>query len=385
MAVITDQTLLHFSLITSVGPAVIEKLVQNLTFEQIDSVYNFKIKDFQKYCGVSEKIATILVAGLADKNILDKELNLINKYSIKWSTFIDNNYPISLKAIHLPPTIIYWRGNIEPLNDKAIAFVGSRACNNYGIEMVNRLVPPLVQDDWTIVSGGALGIDTAAHNITIKDNGKTYVIMGSGLLSPYPTGNIKLFEKIIDSNNGAVISSFSLMQPPAAINFPIRNRIISGLSKACVVVQAAEKSGALITANYALNQGKEVCVVPGAVTDILSMGCNKLIAQGANLITSASDITDLLGYTQKLKVSLINPNLTNLEKNINKTFINKTIKEKIISLCSEPVDFDELLLKIECEEKKLQSELFDLQMEEKIEQNFMGLWHILPFCSNSVE
>ncbi len=211
-------------------------------------------------------------------------------------TIFDDNYPELLKNIHLPPTILYCKGSLFlkneiDLNAHTISFVGPRDTNNYGIQAVRLLVPPVCQSGFSIISGGALGVDTAVHQSTLEVAGRTIVVIGSGLLKPYPAVNQKLFEKI-SNNNGLLISSFPLNAQAHPGNFPARNRIISGLSQAVVVVQASEKSGALITARYALEQSRTVFVVPGPITDALSLGSNKLIAQGAFVVTCPNDIMD---------------------------------------------------------------------------------------------
>ncbi len=362
MANTLDHTLLHLSLIPGIGPATIERFTQNLTLEQLSHIYSFAKADFLSGIKLPEQTIEKIIAGLAQKELLAKELELIDKHDIAWSTILSNSYPTILKSIHLAPTILYWQGELEYEKEKTIACVGSRKSNFYGNDVINYLVPELLEDNWTLVSGGALGIDTLVHKKALQQKGKTYAVLGSGLLKPYPASNSFLFKEIAASG-GAVISSFPLQQEPLAGNFPSRNRIIAGLSKACLVVQAAEKSGALITARFALEQGREVCAVPGSILDPLSKGCNQLIGQGATPIIEPGDILKALGY------------LDNKKKYEQKTIaLELTFSQKITVLCEKAKSFDELLVLLECSEQELQEELFTLQLSGIVEQNFMGHW-----------
>ena len=360
-----DHTLLHLSLIPGIGPATIERFTQNLTLEQLSHIYTFTKADCLNSIKLPDNTAEKIVAGLAQKQLLEKELELIAKHDISWATILAENYPAMLKSIHLAPTILYWQGELEPRKEKTIACVGSRKSNFYGNDVVNYILPELLEDAWTLVSGGALGIDTLVHKKALQHKGITYAVLGSGLLKPYPGSNSFLFKEIAASG-GAVISSFPLQQEPLAGNFPSRNRIIAGLSKACLVIQAAEKSGALITARFALEQGREVCAIPGSILDPLSKGCNRLIEQGATPILESGDILKALGYGQtKIRYQ-------------QKTIISEaTFSQKIITLCEKAKSFDELLVLLACTEQELHDELFSLQLMHTIEQNFMGLWQSL--------
>lgn len=366
-----DYTLLHLSLISGVGPATIERLTQNLTLEQLAQLYNFTKSDCVTLLGLSETLAEKIVTGLAHKDLLTKELELIDKYDINWATLLCTaTYPVALKTIHLAPTVLYWRGQLESSDHKTVACVGSRNSNKYGSDVIDHILPELLHDNWVTVSGGAIGIDTLVHKKTVQENGKTYAILGSGLLRPYPASNITLFKDIVASG-GAVISSFALQQEPIAGNFPSRNRIIAGLSKVCLIIQAAEKSGALITARYALEQGREVCAVPGSIFDPLAQGCNQLISQGATPISYAEDILHALGYVHERK----NSSADNVNKYEQKTIMGETtLSQKIISFCAGPRSTDELLAQLTCTELELHDELFALQLSGAVEQNFMGLW-----------
>jgi len=214
----------------------------------------------------------------------------------------DPEYPRILKEIYDPPQGIYIRGNIEILNKSGLAVVGTRKATAYGIkateEIIKNLPPGLV-----IVSGLALGIDTVAHRAALKKNIPTIAVLGSSVddQSIYPRENAKLAYEII-AKGGAIISEYEPPSPPQKQNFPARNRIISGLSKAVIVIEAPEKSGALITAKCALEQNREVYALPGNVFSENSQGTNNLIKQGAHPITSFKEVIEEIGHQDQLAI-----------------------------------------------------------------------------------
>lgn len=223
---------------------------------------------------------------------LAQQLEYLHKHNVEFYTIEDNLYPSELKNIYDPPPVLFVRGKLKPLDHK-VALVGARKATAYGSTAAERLSTELAQCGVAIVSGMARGIDTAAHRGALKANGDTVAVLGCGVDIVYPRENKRLMDEIIDT--GAVISEFPLGSPPIAWHFPSRNRIISGLSKVVVVVEAAEKSGALITVDMALDQGKEVMAVPGSIYSNMSKGCLKLLKQGAKMVTETVDILEELG------------------------------------------------------------------------------------------
>lgn len=349
--------LLHLSLIPGVGSAKVAALVAQLTQEQLCNLYTFTEIDFVK-AGITQQTAQAVVVGLRDTTYLDQELKLIEQYGVTWCTIFDEQYPETLKTIHLPPPILYWQGDIQ-LPQTTIAFVGSRAASPYGKSVVRKLVPPLVENGWGIVSGGAYGVDTVAHQATVDAGGRTFVVLGSGLLRQYPVPNKKLFARVA-AMGGAVISTFPLTMEAHPHNFPARNRVIAGLSQGTVVVRAAAKSGALITADYALSQGRSVFAVPGLIEDPLSAGCHKLLQQGARLVDGPEAIFEEFGLIEQ-QMKLI-------------PSTNKPV-DPLVAACARPKTIDELLSVTKMAEPELKEALFELQLSGKIEQNFAGLWH----------
>ncbi|WP_027363826.1 DNA-processing protein DprA [Desulfotruncus alcoholivorax] len=249
--------------------------------------------------------------------------------------FNDSQYPEQLKNIYDPPPALYVRGDSELLAKISVAMVGSRRATHYGLNVAEKLARELAKAEITVISGMARGVDTAAHRGAINSGGATIAVLGCGVDVVYPRENEKLMYSIID--NGAVVSEFPPGSPPEAWHFPVRNRIISGLSKAVVVVEAAERSGALITAHVALDQGREVMAVPGNITNKYSKGPNNLIKQGAAPVTGAGDILEGLGVGL-----LFTPDAGGVEKSLSLS----ANESKIFSLIEyEPVSLEILVQK----------------------------------------
>jgi DNA processing protein len=215
------------------------------------------------------------------------EADAFAKSGARLVTLLDSDYPPLLKEIPDPPPFLYLKGSL-PEAGTAIAVVGSRLASDYGIATTSRLARELAEQGVTIVSGLAQGVDAAAHRGALQVGGRTIGVLGCGVDQIYPPGNRQLFREMAEQ--GAIVSEFPLGTRPDAPNFPRRNRIISGLSRGVLVVEAAERSGSLITARFALEQGREVFAVPGNITHRASRGTNSLIKQGAKLVESVADI-----------------------------------------------------------------------------------------------
>ncbi len=233
---------------------------------------------------------------IASGGTLDEEFALAEKHSINIITLKCDSYPPALKNISDPPLVLYVKGTLEPTDAIALAFVGSRRASLYGLRATGRLAGQAARAGFTVVSGLARGIDRAAHESALLAGGRTIGVTGSGLLDLYPPDAADLVDRIAAS--GAVMSEFPLRFPPVRQHFPRRNRIISGLSLGVVVVEAARRSGSLITARHAAEQGREVFAVPGPIDSPSSAGCNQLIADGAKLTSDLADITSELGVLE---------------------------------------------------------------------------------------
>ncbi|MDD5449631.1 MAG: DNA-processing protein DprA [Candidatus Omnitrophica bacterium] len=245
--------------------------------------------------GLAEKLNALKTDPAFD---LIAELKLIKKHNVHIVTVFDTTYPGLLKEIFDPPLLLYVKGKILKDDEISIGIVGSRIASIYGQSTAERLGYELSSRGAVIISGLARGIDSAAHKGSIKAHGKTVAVLGNGLSTIYPPENEKLANTILEKG-GAVISEFPMTTPPVSKNFPQRNRVISGLSLALIVVEAAKNSGALITADFALEQGREVFAVPGMVNSPTSFGTNELIKQGSRLLQSSDDVIEEL----RLKLS----------------------------------------------------------------------------------
>jgi DNA processing protein len=200
----------------------------------------------------------------------------------------DSKYPAALRYIHMPPLLLFYRGNLPAEDDIVLALIGSRQATAYGRQVAEILSRDLAMQGIYIVSGGARGIDSYCHQAAIDAGGKTIAVIGSGIDIVYPRENKNLYQAI--SENGAVISEFPLGTGPVAGNFPQRNRIISGIARGVIVIEAGDKSGTLLTVDHGLEQGKDIFAVPGPITSAASKGTNELIRQGAKMVTTAKDV-----------------------------------------------------------------------------------------------
>lgn len=356
-----QQVLLQLTLIPGVGPGTVERLVRVLTQEQLASLLDFELADF-KARGVPRAIAELIMAGLKDKKWLEAELSMLEKHTdIRVVTVFDADYPELARHIHAPAPVLYVQGKLPQNYARALAVVGSRNANEYGRLVVDRLIPALVQDGFITVSGGARGIDTLVHEATLRARGVTVAVIGSGLLVPYPVGNTKLFQKIVHEG-GAMVSPFPLLMEAVPGNFPARNRIIAGMARGCLVVQAAAKSGALITAAYALREGREVCAVPGSIFDPVAAGCHGLLAQGATLVQKPEDIQNLFGFGRALVPE------------VQTALFEPAVKQNLLQFCATPQSFDLMLEYEGCSQEELYDRLWELQIAGRISEVGSGMW-----------
>lgn len=239
-----------------------------------------------------------MMAGSLDPAALEREVEYLESTGTRAVCPSDPDYPEFLKNIYDPPRVLYLRGELRPEDTDAVAIVGARNCTLYGARMAEKLGFDLAERGVTVVSGMARGIDTAAHRGALKAGGRTIAVMGSGFRHIYPAGSEGLAGQIASS--GAVITEYTSGTWPSKITFPKRNRIVSGMSKGVVVVEAARKSGAMITVRLALDQGREVFAVPGRADARYSGGTNRLIQEGAKLVMNADDILEDLDIRKRL-------------------------------------------------------------------------------------
>lgn len=278
--------------VPGIGPHRIRKLVGH--FGSPKSVLQAGVKELVRVEHIDEKIARTIRLKV-NQRFAETQLYQIKKHRVHLVSYWDHDYPEILKSIYDPPVLLYIKGNLNGKDQCKIAVVGMRSPSQYGRWTAERMGEDLARNGITVVSGMARGIDTLAHYGALKVSGKTVAVLGSGVNVVYPPENRKLYEKIVEA--GAVISEFPMNAEPAGGHFPRRNRIISGLSLGTVVVEAGERSGALITAYMALDQGREVFAIPGSIRSPKSRGTHKLLKEGAKLVECVEDIlTEIPGW-----------------------------------------------------------------------------------------
>ena len=290
----TDQKKywIGFNLVKGVG-SVRFRQIQSF-FGDLSLAWDAPAESFQQ-AGLPQKVVSNLLTLRSTIN-LDQYYESILENEIDVLTLMDESYPRLLKEIDQSPPVIYIKGVLTPTDEFAIAMVGTRRVSAYGQQVARDVSTYLAGHGLTIVSGLARGVDALAHQHALRTGGRTIAVLGSGVDVIYPPEHRKLAQAIME--NGAVISDYPLGTQPEGQNFPPRNRIISGLSLATIVVEAGQRSGALITANFAVEQGREVFAVPGNVLSPVSRGTNHLIQQGAYALISPQDVLDVLDLTQ---------------------------------------------------------------------------------------
>ena len=312
------------SSIEEIGSSFIQRLYNY--FGDIESAFN--ANDLSCIDGLSVKKAENFLR-LRDKVDVDKVYNAVIERGIKFFTFEDENYPQMLRNIDDPPSVLYYKGDLPDCNlEKTLAVVGSRRATGYAREALSKIISELNGTDICIVSGLASGIDTTAHVSALDNNLKTIGVIASGFDFTYPADNKELYKRI-ENGCGAVLSEYYPIFQPIKFRFPQRNRIVSGLSYGTLVAEASLKSGALITANLTLEQGRELMCIPGLITNPNTQGIYKLLKNGATLVTCADDILEALGWEIKIEQqSLFSlPDLSDDEKIIYETL---EIEEKSV-------------------------------------------------------
>lgn len=332
---ITSELLIKIYFIDGLGPVSVEKILTGLT--------------------LTEREKKLLASGRDNKVILEqvsRERELCAQNNIKIITRLDPEYPDILRETPAAPFVLWVRGNFSDLkNLVGIGVVGARDADSYGKQATERIVDSLGPEA-IVISGGARGVDSCAHRRALANGQKTVVIIGSGQAYSYPAENKKLFDKIASDDNGLIISPFSYFTKPDRKNFPIRNRIIAGLSEKIIVVQAKEKSGGLITAQYALAYNRDVAAVPGRITDELSLGTNKLLQAGAEVyIPDYREVTDHVNLSE-----------------------SQSDSERVLLFLQSPRRLDEISEHCKLSQEKLGLLLAELETQARVSQNYLGQW-----------
>lgn len=351
------------NLVPGIGPIRYRYLIDH--FGDPYKVFIASFEELSKVKGIDRRVASQIISA-REKIKLEEEIKKIKESNIELLTYKDERYPYNLKQIFDFPPLLYVKGTIVPQDRMAIAIVGPRRPTNYGLSIAKKLARELASYGMTIVSGMAVGIDTAAHQGALEAGGRTIAVLGCGLNICYPRENKSLIEKIIAQ--GAILSELPSSTPPLSENFPPRNRIISGLSLGVIVVEAGEKSGALITANCALDQGREVFAVPGNITATTSKGTNNLIKQGAKLIDSAKDVIDELGPLFENKLKFKEENILSSSPVALSSPLSIEEENILKLLDDEPKHIDFILEKTQINPSLLAQYLLELELKGKIMQ-----------------
>ena len=315
-----------FNLVSGIGPVRVRSLVQ--TFGGIEAAWNAPAEELRRV-GLGEKLVQRLIEARSALD-LTKELGRVQQLGLQVLPMDDPQYPARLKEIESPPLVLYLSGQLVPQDEWAAAIVGTRRATPYGKAVAAELAGGLAASGVTVVSGLARGIDGIAHQAALEAGGRTMAVLGSGLDHIYPPEHRNLAHSIASS--GAVLSDYPLGTSPEGGNFPARNRIIAGLSLAVIVVEAGESSGALITADFAAEQGRDVFAVPGRIYDRASLGTNRLIAAGAFPVATVDDVLEVLNLES---ITAAAPREPSLPK-------DATERRVLEALSGDPVHIDEL-------------------------------------------
>lgn len=299
---VTRDALLTLNLTPGLGPMLTKRCID--AFGRPDAVVGASSRELTRIEGIGAKKAESIRGHLNrinQSNGLKEELALIEEYGVTLMSPECENYPPLLRHIHDPPLLLYVQGELKRMDAVALAVVGARKCTAYGRDQADRLSAVSAQAGLTIVSGGAYGIDEAAHRAAMRVQARTIAVLGSGIAKPYPDRHAAMFNQIAEKH-GTVLSELPMTAPPMRENFPRRNRIVSGLCLGVLVVEASNRSGALITARLAAEEhNREVMAVPGRVDSPTSAGCHRIIREGwATLVTNGADVLDALGETGEL-------------------------------------------------------------------------------------
>jgi DNA processing protein len=359
-----DKRLSWFCLksVPGIGNHLFKRLIDR--FNSPEAVFQASQQELIEAGGITQRQAAAILNYKAPQSI-KTELEQADQKGYKIITLIDASYPQLLREIPDPPPFLYVSGRLDGW-PKNIAVVGSRNPTAYGVSTTQKLCADLCANDITIVSGMAVGIDTAAHQGALAGKGKTVAVLGSGFNKIYPSQNQRLFERI--SEEGAVITEFELSAGPEAHHFPIRNRIISGMSMGTIVVEATRRSGSLITARLAAEQNREVFAVPGSIQSFKSTGTHALIKQGAKLVENAQDVIEELAAYMEMGPPALHED--HAQHHTARTQSTLAPEERTICniLSPYPEHIDTIMRKTHIESGKILSLLLQLELKGVVQQ-----------------
>ena len=341
-----------FTLVKGIGAVRLQALLDY--FGDAERAWNASPFDLVA-AGLSSKLAERVIQ-VRNSVSLDEVISQAEKSKIRILTWDDAEYPTHLKEIDQPPPVLYLRGDVTAEDGWSVAIVGTRAVTSYGRQVTEELATVLAHNGVTVVSGLARGVDAVAHGAAIKAGGRTLAVLGSGVDKIYPPEHRQLAEKII--SQGAVISDYAPGTPPESANFPPRNRIISGLSMAIVVVEAGDTSGALITAEFAVEQGRDVFAVPGQVYAPQSKGTNRLIANGAKALLQPTDVLEALDLTRNVE-----------RREIRRAVPSDATEAALLDLLgAEPKHVDDIRAQLELPIEKISAALTMMELKGMVRQ-----------------
>ncbi len=372
---ISDSTL-RVLLASGIGPATLRKLRNH--FDTDDRIVGASVREFTLIDGIANKTAAALRHSI-DESDPQHELDMMHECGASLIITGDADYPSLLSSIPDPPVALWIRGALSDEDNAAVGVVGSRRCTSYGREQAARFASLLGQCGYTIVSGGALGIDGEAHRGALRAGGRTIAVMGCGLSRSYPPEHRELFEQIVNAGS-VLLSEFPMSAEPRAEHFPRRNRVISGLSVGVLVVEAAQRSGALITARLAAEQhGREVMALPGRVDSPASTGCLGAIREGwAGLVTSPTDVLHQLesaGHLVRGAIEASGRGAQNADGRVDAPQASDVQQIIVDSLqdAGKAIPIDELARRCGIAISSLMAELTMLEMRGQLKRNHVGV------------
>lgn len=346
--------MLRLNLVPGIGPRMRQALLDH--FGDAGAVLSARSHDLRCVPGIGSKLA-LAILDENDPTEAERELERCRRLGVRFYLRGAEDYPALLAEIFDPPTFVYCQGSVEPQDELSLAIVGSRRCTHYGQRTAEKLATTLAMAGVTIVSGLARGIDAAAHRGALRAGGRTLAVLATGLASIYPPEHELLSRQVAEQ--GALLTEMPLDQKPLAGLFPQRNRIISGLSAAVLIVEASKRSGALHTARHAMEQGREVLVIPGPIDSAASEGCHDLIRDGATLVRNADDILESIG-------PLVKPVTVNEKEEVHsprELLLNEVEKEVLNLITTESRHLDEILRSAKLDHSRVLSTLTILEMK----------------------
>jgi len=356
----TREALIALNMVEHVGPVRARLLLEH--FGDAPNILAASKSQLLRVRNIGEETAEA-IAGWEKSVDLTGELKRISEFGCHVLISSDENYPSSLREIYDPPLVLYVKGELTAKDKNAVAMVGSRQTTHYGLETARKLAYQLAYVGVTVVSGGARGIDTAAHQGALSAKGRTIAVLGTGINLIFPTENAELFERI--AANGAVITQFPFNRPADKQSFPIRNRIVAGMTLGTIVVEANLTSGALITANFATEYGRQIFAVPGRIDSPRSKGCHDLIKKGAKLCEGVEDVLSEFEYLFPASNRPPSPGETGVLPALELSENEQLVYD---SLSREEMSIDEVIRKCSLPSSAVSVALFGLEMKRVVKQ-----------------